>query len=576
MFFSMLLTALIPLLMLSIYVSARYYHKTAATVLRQNQLVEESLGGQVEDYLGKMEQVSNICFNQEIQDQLEKEQDLAGRFALQQLVERNIRVEMDFLQLADRVEGIGICKSGAEAYYVNDFPDFITRNVDFERLDEELDRRYKYYQIQTVGSLPGIEAPDGMEEWENRYVYVRKIRSTSLKKTTVAWFFLLFDRSQLDEIMKDLWELQKVRTAVTDRDGNDLYIYPEMGNEEWRELSVSFAAGKAAEENNCFIRDYEMENSGLTVRFYNDKTEILKELDILQEVLIRVILLSITLIIAGSLLLTRVLLEPIKKLHRNIEKMEKGDFHIRTEVKGNDETADMCRAFNQMAERIDVLINQVYTTQLKEKEAIIASLQSQINPHFLYNTLDMIKCMVEMKGVYEAGEMITALSDLFRYAVQNKEPMAELKEELHNLEQYMLIIRARFGEKIDYIIDVPEELYSYHILKICLQPIVENAINHGLARQSEAGKILVFIRKSEDMLRIVVKDTGIGMSADKLFLLRKELDSKAGEFSKEVSGTGLKNINDRIRLYYGERYGMVIDSKEGKGTTVALLLPADG
>ena len=109
----MLLTALIPLLMLSIYVSARYYHKTAATVLRQNQLVEESLGGQVEEYLGQREQVSNICFNQEIQDQLEKEQDLAGRFALQQLLERNIRVEMDFLQLADRVEGIGICKSGA-------------------------------------------------------------------------------------------------------------------------------------------------------------------------------------------------------------------------------------------------------------------------------------------------------------------------------------------------------------------------------------------------------------------------------------------------------------------------------
>ena len=217
----MLLTALIPLLMLSIYVSARYYHKTAATVLRQNQLVEESLGGQVEDYLGKMEQVSNICFNQEIQDQLEKEQDLAGRFALQQLLERNIRVEMDFLQLADRVEGIGICKSGAEAYYVNDFPDFITRNVDFERLDGELDRRYKYYQIQTVGSLPGIDTLDGMKEWENQYVYVRKIRSTSLKKTTVAWFFLLFDRSQLDEIMKDLWELQKVRTAVTDRDGKD-------------------------------------------------------------------------------------------------------------------------------------------------------------------------------------------------------------------------------------------------------------------------------------------------------------------------------------------------------------------
>lgn len=382
MFFSMLLTALIPLLMLSIYVSARYYHKTAATVLRQNQLVEESLGGQVEDYLGKMEQVSNICFNQEIQDQLEKEQDLAGRFALQQLLERNIRVEMDFLQLADRVEGIGICKSGAEAYYVNDFPDFITRNVNFERLDEELDRRYKYYQIQTVGSLPGIEVPDGMEEWENRYVYVRKIRSTSLKKTTVAWFFLLFDRSQLDEIMKDLWELQKVRTAVTDRDGNDLYIYPEMGNEEWKELSEPFSAGEDAVENNCFIRDYEMGNSALTVRFYNDKTEILKELDILQKVLTRIILLSIILIIAGAFLLTRVLLEPIKKLHRNIEKMEKGDFHIRTEVKGNDETADMCRAFNQMAERIDVLINQVYTTQLKEKEAIIASLQSQINPHF--------------------------------------------------------------------------------------------------------------------------------------------------------------------------------------------------
>lgn len=575
MFFSMFLTALLPLSLLSIYLSTGYYHKTSNTVLRQNQLLEESMGKQLEDFIGKMEQLSNICFNQEIQYELEKEQDLAGRFAMQQLLERNIRVEMDFLQISRLVEGAAVSKAGGESYYVNNFPSVLAEKADYKLLEEQLEERYKYHQIMPVSKIPGITSDLLFENADNQYVYVRKIRSTSMKKTTVAYFFLLFDRKQLDRIMQDLWDLQKVRISISDYDNNLLYLYPQMEKEEWNKVTEEFVSiKKNSNDGKHFVREYEINNNALEIRFYNDTSNILNELDILQKVVNRIIFLNILLIIAGSLLLTKILLDPIKKLHRNIEKMESGDFHIRTEVRGNDETADLCVAFNHMAERIDILINQIYTTQIKEKEAVIASLQSQINPHFLYNTLDMIKCMVEMKGVYEAGEMITALSDLFRYAVDNKTPMASLKDELHNLEQYMMIIKSRFGDKVDYIIDVPENLYSCQILKICLQPIVENAINHGLAGQSKPGKILIFSRKSGGMICIVVKDTGTGMPLDKLYRLRKALDGRPEGPAGEVSGTGLKNINDRIRLYYGERYGMVIDSKVGEGTTVALLLPA--
>ena len=230
-----------------------------------------------------------------------------------------------------------------------------------------------------------------------------------------------------------------------------------------------------------------------------------------------------------------------------------------------------------MAEEIDRLVNQVYSVELKEKEAAIKALQAQINPHFLYNTLDMIKSMAELNGALQVSEMIMALSKLFRYATHTDGVLVTIREELENLSSYMTIVNARFGGRIEFAARVPEELLTESIVKVCLQPLVENAISHGLGRGRAGGRIAVTVEKENGIITVTVEDNGGGILPDRLEEIRNRLERK--EHVEEESGrghVGLKNIHDRIRLYYGETYGIVIDSFPERGTVVTLSYPSDG
>lgn len=233
---------------------------------------------------------------------------------------------------------------------------------------------------------------------------------------------------------------------------------------------------------------------------------------------------------------------------------------------------------NNASSEIGYLINKVYDIRLKQKEAELNSLQNQINPHFLYNTLESIRGAALYNGIHEIAAMSKALSLLFRYSISDK-PLVTIKEELGHLENYMSIQNFRYENRFELVLSIPPEFYSYQILKLTLQPLIENSIKHGLEMKLGKGTIKIEIISLNKSIKIQVSDNGIGMNSKKIEELNRSLS--ANEFSREgmesgessSAGIGVRNVNSRIKLYFGEQYGLSF--KEAyTGTIVELILPA--
>lgn len=264
--------------------------------------------------------------------------------------------------------------------------------------------------------------------------------------------------------------------------------------------------------------------------------------------------------------------KPIENLASLTEKVAEGDFSKRAEEADIREINVLAESFNTMTKEIDVLIGDI-----KEKEKNLhlmetKLLQAQINPHFLYNTLDAIVWLAEDNRNEEAIMMVTSLSDFFRTTLANGRDFIKVAEEESHIESYLKIQRFRYQDIMDYKIEIAQEMKRYIIPKLLLQPLVENALYHGV--KMKRGKSEIWVRgvKEDERLIFTVEDDGRGMSQEKLEVLRQNI--KSGISGKETDSFGLANIHQRIRHYYGEEYGLYIDSRENEGTKATLIIPA--
>ena len=273
------------------------------------------------------------------------------------------------------------------------------------------------------------------------------------------------------------------------------------------------------------------------------------------------IILSIVL----SLIITRSVVSPIKKLILAMRGVEEGDFDVQTNFYGNKEVMILSGKFNKMTSRLKELINRVYEEELKEKNAQLRALQAQINPHFLYNTLDTIYWMLYMRGEEKIGDLIVAMSSMLRYSIRKSGPLVTLKDELDNLFNYIHIQSTRYEDRLSFDFEIDESLYPARIPKLSLQPIVENAITHGLEPKETPGRIQIVAYREGEELRIKISDNGVGMTKEQLEQFRRK--SQIGQ------GYGIQNVDERIRLLFGEDYGLEIDSIEGQGVTVLYKIP---
>lgn len=251
-----------------------------------------------------------------------------------------------------------------------------------------------------------------------------------------------------------------------------------------------------------------------------------------------------------------------------MNKLEKGDFSARIQVPENtpSEVKRISSGFNEMTQQLDLLVKQVRQAVLEQKNAEISALEAQIDPHFLYNTLDTINWKAIEREEYEISEMVGALADILRYAVKNAGEETTVERELCWLEQYILLQGTKLGRELTVEVSVPEELKEKRLHKLLLQPFVENAIKHGLYEKKGECQLSILVNTVAWQLHIIIEDNGKGMDEK----LCRELNEETADLGEHL---GIANIRKRLKLYYGEGAAIYFESEKGEFTRVHLFLP---
>ncbi|MBB6671548.1 sensor histidine kinase [Cohnella nanjingensis] len=267
--------------------------------------------------------------------------------------------------------------------------------------------------------------------------------------------------------------------------------------------------------------------------------------------------------------------KPIIRLTKSMKALEIQNFDVGLQRIRTDEIGTLERRFNSMLARIRELIQTEYKAKIEKRTAQVKAMQAQVNPHFLHNALQSIGGIALSRNVPEIYEHVRAISDLFRYAIRMQADLVTVADEMEHVRNYLQIQKLRFQQMIEVHLDVDEDCLHCAIPKFSLQPIVENCFIHGLEGKMETWSIVIRAEKVLDEVEITIADNGVGIAGDRLERIRKQL-GLAVEMRSEGDSMGMGNVNARLKLMFGESYGLYVDSAEGTGTTVKLLIPAEG
>jgi len=283
--------------------------------------------------------------------------------------------------------------------------------------------------------------------------------------------------------------------------------------------------------------------------------------------------------VVASIFLSSRISKPIKKLQKSMRAVENGNFDIQVDITSEDEIGELSKDFNIMISKIKELIRQNTIQQELKRKSELKALQAQINPHFLYNTLDSIIWMAESKNEEDVITMVSALAKLFRLSISKGREIITIGEEVEQVTHYLVIQKMRYKDKLDYSIEVDPDIFSCKTVKIILQPLVENAIYHGIKNMATRGRIVISGGRTGTGIELVVADNGVGMDKDMFpFVAADGLSFPSNEGENEGAkdpryGLGILNVDERIKLYFGKEYGLKFVSSEDQGTRVTIKLP---
>ncbi|MDO4765084.1 MAG: histidine kinase [Eubacteriales bacterium] len=377
----------------------------------------------------------------------------------------------------------------------------------------------------------------------------------------------------------------EVLKAQTNQSSDRLPLYFTLTTDQayilWDENSMAHSAnflqnqtvfsnkGYYTSEKNKVLMSYSVSERYKIILFGGFNLELLLgNLQILWKIWLVTVIILLLLCIITAFKIAKAVENPLRKLESTMKKVEKGNFDVSVEINSNDEFGYVAKQFNAMCGKIKDLFEKNEEKQKMLRMADIKKMQAQINPHFLYNTLDSIKYLAKMNDQEEIFVMIKSLNSLLKNAFNLSKEFTTLKESIDNLSSYITIQKIRFSDKFDVCFEVPETLYQVEIPNLILQPIIENAILHGLEPLHKQGSLKVEVKYQEKHLAIAISDTGIGMTEEQCSELIQSLDQEMSH-----SHIGLKNVHQRLKLYYGPKYGLTIESTKEKGTTVYLKIP---
>ncbi len=321
-----------------------------------------------------------------------------------------------------------------------------------------------------------------------------------------------------------------------------------------------------------------LEDPSWKIVYHIPLKELYREMDTLKRWVLLIIVYGLIILSVLSVLTSVDIITPINKLVEGMKKVEKGNKHEDIELDRSDELGYLSESFNRMSKKIDYLVNRIYKEEIALKEAEIKALQAQINPHFLFNTLENINWMARLNGVPEISETVSALAKLIDGSIGRGDRTISLREELEYIDNYMTVLKNRYEDRLEVIKILDEGLMDKKIPRLLIQPLVENAVKHGIGKSRRKGVIRLEAFREEGHIVFEVEDNGMGMTAEELEALNKRLQED--ELILEGNGTaparksiGLENVNRRIKLLYGSSYGVKIESSYDEYTKVTVRIP---
>ena len=353
---------------------------------------------------------------------------------------------------------------------------------------------------------------------------------------------------------------------ITDKNGNLIYELSQydQSNKDYALTFDEFKEVVAGRSDKYKIITQDSAATGWKIWFYKPDSFMISS----TTPIIWIGTISIIVCVAAAVVCTtatsRFVTRRIVKIQKCMKEVENGNLNVNVPVDGNDEISDLTRGFDAMVLRLDMLINEVYDSRLKEKEYEMKALQAQINPHFLYNTLSLINWKAIEADAVDISKITLALSSFYRTSLNKGKNVMSIKDEIDNMRSYLTIQQMMHDGDFDAVIDIEDGILQYNTLNLILQPLIENAIDHGIDLNTGVrGVITITGRGTEDEIILTVEDNGVGMTkeqADKII-------------TKDSKGYGVRNVNERIKLYYGEQYELKIESEIGKGTKVIVHFP---
>jgi two-component system, sensor histidine kinase YesM len=415
---------------------------------------------------------------------------------------------------------------------------------------------------------------------KNSLLAVRQLKSYTGSTFTLENLGTLVIRIRFDRIIKDSTSLNTGEGQLIVADAaSGLAIYPAEPILKTQELSEEVGRPEAYrtakyQGGTYFVAKTNSSYMDWTYINATPFNAMFKQITLVKKL---VVVIFAGLLLLGLLLgyrLARSIVRPIAKLTQKMRQIEKGDLDNLEEqslgavsLTAQDEVSQLNRTFKMMIRRIKELIDENYAKQLVIRETELKALQAQINPHFLYNTLESINWLAKVNKQAKISEMVEALGYLLRSSIGLKKPLITLEKELSIVQSYITIQKTRFEERLIFDMDIPKDLQDALIPKLTLQPLVENAIRYALEPNIEPCTITISVSCRENELDLQVRDNGPGMTAE---FIR---DLQQGRIQTRGEGIGLENISERIKLVFGQEWGTEIESRPGEGTTIHVRIP---
>lgn len=440
-------------------------------------------------------------------------------------------------------------------------------------------RSMKWYRdaIQ-AGGANVISSSHVQPIFKDRYPWVVSLSRALMSKDgqlSLGVFLVDLNFSVMNDMVKDIKLGQRGYLFIVDREGKLVYhpqqqlIYSKLKTELIEQV-LAVQNGTFTSHEGSESRMYTVQDTGFGWKIVGVSyvSELVANQDRMRLSFVFLGLVCIAIAILIAVYLSRRVTRPVRQLEKYMKEVEQGNFDLHVPVPKTIEIGRLARAFNLMVGRIKELMRETIAVQEQKRQSELSALQAQINPHFLYNTLDSIVWMAESDKPKEVIVMTSALAKLLRASISKGEELVRIGNEIEHIESYLKIQKMRYSDKLDYLIEVDESVRHYLTIKVILQPIVENAIYHGIKKKRGQGWIAVTSEETDADILLHVEDNGGGMDEETLRTLLLPTARRP-----EGKGVGVRNVHERLQLYFGAQYGLSYASVPGEGTKATIRFP---